>query len=78
MFLSDDEQRVYNLIAASMEKAFSAPHHYTEVVLEICIDGELMYGSVEMPYGYLPEDDTLTVNPTGASMLTLTPGNLRR
>lgn len=69
MFLSEEETRLYNLIAERMESALAAPRCYTEVVVEIDINGLSLLGSIEMPYGYQPEDDIIFVNPTGAGIL---------
>ncbi len=69
MFLSEDETRLYNLIAERMEAALAAPRCYTEVAVEININGLSLFGAIEMPYGYQPDDDIIFVNPTGASIL---------
>lgn len=68
MFLSEDETRLYNLIAERMEAALAATRCYTEVMLEVTINGLSLLGAIEMPYGYQPGDDILFVNPTGASI----------
>ena len=69
MFFSDDEQRVYDLIAERMKAALAPPHRYTEVVVEIKVCGLELFGSIEMPCGFRPEDDIIFVKPTGASIL---------
>lgn len=49
--------------------ALSAPRQYTEVVLEVKAGYLTLFGALEMPYGYRPEDDVIFIKPTGASIL---------
>lgn len=70
LFLTEKESRLYSLIAARVETAFSQPRKYVEVAVEVTTAGGMkLFGSVEMPEGYQPEDDVLIINPTGAGLI---------
>lgn len=67
LFLTEDEQRLYQMIAIHVEMAFDA-HQYVEVGISVNIDGVDFYGFAELPEGVSPEIGEIELTLSGAGM----------
>lgn len=67
LFLTDDEQRLYQMIATYVEMAFDT-NRYVEVGISAKIDGVDFYGYTELPEGVTPEMGEIELTLSGAGV----------